>query len=106
MNIERMTPNEHLHMQRAEVRRIIREHKKACVNCGEDDYRCLDFDHRDPKAKLFNISHAPRICASRPGFERLRAEIAKCDIRCANCHRKRSYAEGHITMGWDKVNGR
>jgi hypothetical protein len=26
----------------------------------------------------------------------LLAEIAKCDVRCANCHAIRSFAQGHV----------
>jgi hypothetical protein len=59
-----------------------------CVDCGHDDVDVLEFDHRDPKDKSFNIS-------KRRGetLKALEAEVAKCDIRCANCHRKRHAAE-------------
>jgi hypothetical protein len=44
----------------------------------------LDFDHRDPQEKEFCISSA---LSTVPRLKRLRKEIDKCDILCANCHR-------------------
>lgn len=53
-----------------------------CVDCGESDPLVLDFDHRDGATKKFNV-HARQV-----SLEILMAEIAKCDVRCANCHRR------------------
>ena len=58
-----------------------------CVDCGEADIRCLDFDHRDPEAKVANVG---ALVAMHVRWSRIQAEIAKCDVRCANCHRKRT----------------
>jgi hypothetical protein len=58
-----------------------------CVDCGEDDIRCLEFDHRDPSQKLANVS---ALVAMHVRWERILAEIAKCDVRCASCHAKRT----------------
>jgi hypothetical protein len=46
----------------------------------------MEFDHLDSETKEFNVS-AGVTCAS---YERLIAEIAKCDVVCANCHRRRT----------------
>lgn len=58
-----------------------------CVDCGEDNIVCLDFDHIDPATKDNNVSLLVRrgTCLAR-----VVEEIKKCDIRCANCHRKRT----------------
>lgn len=65
-----------------------------CIDCGENEPACLDFDHRDSSQKSFTISTAAvRILFS---LKTLREEIAKCDVRCANCHRKRTAVE----QGW------
>lgn len=56
-----------------------------CVDCGETDLRCLDFDHRDNKLKSRDVT---RMLAW--SWDTIMNEIEKCDIRCANCHRKRT----------------
>lgn len=58
---------------------------RGCVTCGEKDIRCLDFDHKDPSTKVFNIGEGYLKKESD-----LVNEIAKCDIVCANCHRKKT----------------
>ena len=42
----------------------------------------LEFHHPDPMTKEFNISD--RITS----FEAIRAELDKCHLLCANCHRE------------------
>ena len=55
-----------------------------CVDCGEDDPVILEFDHlRD---KSFDI--AQKIVDYN--WERILAEIEKCEVVCANCHRRRT----------------
>ena len=80
-----VTARAKLNEHRERLHRYLAEH--PCVDCGEDDVRCLDFDHRDPSQKLANVS---QLVATHVRWERIQAEIEKCDIRCANCHRKRT----------------
>ena len=54
-----------------------------CVDCGEDDIRVLDFDHRDGVEKTAEVMKLAKAAYS---WERVSAEISKCDIRCRNCH--------------------
>lgn len=56
-----------------------------CVDCGEADIRMLDFDHVRGK-KSREISRMMNIGCS---WSTIKAEIAKCEVRCANCHRMR-----------------
>lgn len=56
----------------------------GCINCPEKDPACLDFHHRDPQHKKANLSEA----IAQWSIERLQNEVNKCDILCANCHRK------------------
>lgn len=56
-----------------------------CVDCGEADMRMLDFDHVRGK-KSGEISRMMNIGCS---WSTIKAEIAKCEVRCANCHRIR-----------------
>jgi hypothetical protein len=58
-----------------------------CIDCGEDDPIVLEFDHRDGVNKIDNISRATR---NGWGLDRIIEEIDKCDVRCANCHRRRT----------------
>lgn len=56
----------------------------GCIKCGEKDPACLDFHHRNGKLdKLGNIGTFRKF-----GKQRILDEIAKCDVLCANCHRK------------------
>lgn len=67
---------------------------EGCVDCGEDDPIVLEFDHvRGVKEE--NISRLLRSGSE----ERLRAELEKCDVVCANCHRKRTSVQFNW-FGW------
>lgn len=61
-----------------------------CIDCGENDSIVLEFDHRSPDQKDFNIGDAIRLSKS---LSRVEKEISKCDIRCANCHRRKTFKE-------------
>lgn len=62
-----------------------------CADCGGlFAAHQMDFDHRDPSQKSFRITAGRAMLMSR---DRLLAEIAKCDIVCANCHRLRTLAD-------------
>ncbi len=58
-----------------------------CVGCGEKDIIVLDFDHRNPKDKTNAVSKLADLGYSWKIIEK---EIAKCDVKCANCHKKRT----------------
>jgi len=66
----------------------------ACVDCGATDPRMLDFDHRDPATKFNEVSRM----MSSGSWPAILSEIAKCDVRCANCHRRRTAAD----LGWTR----
>ena len=70
---------------RAFVLAYLREH--PCVDCGNDDVVVLEFDHVNG-TKEAEISRAINRAFS---IERLTNEIAKCEVVCANCHKRRSY---------------
>lgn len=59
-----------------------------CVDCGEADPIVLEFDHQQDKA--FGIANGLR---SR-SWDALIAEMAKCEVVCANCHRRRTAERG------------
>ncbi|MGN7861415.1 hypothetical protein ACTJI8_12605 [Microbacterium sp. 22303] len=76
--------------QRAENRAFIADYLIAhpCVDCGARDLRILDFDHRPGSDKRDAVMQLVR-----NGFSAavLVAEIAKCDVRCRNCHAIATY---------------
>ena len=57
--------------------------KQGCSRCGITDPRVLDFHHKMGEDKLFTISSVRRDV----GSYRLKKEIEKCAVVCANCHR-------------------
>jgi hypothetical protein len=67
-----------------------------CVDCGERDPVVLEFDHRDPASKSVEVGNLLHRGGSWTAVE---AEIAKCDVRCANCHRRRTAQQ----FGWRKA---
>jgi hypothetical protein len=55
-----------------------------CVDCGEPDPELLEFDHvRGEKDKAVSYG-----VFSGWSIKRLQEEMDKCEVRCANCHRK------------------
>lgn len=66
-----------------------------CADCGENyPYWMMDFDHLQDKA--FTVSDWRSHSAS---LERIKEEIAKCDIVCANCHRNRTHFRARSKEG-------
>lgn len=57
-----------------------------CQECGfSGEPRQFDCHHRDPTEKDFRLSQYFRATTSSP--ERMKRELDKCDLLCANCHR-------------------
>jgi len=54
-----------------------------CIDCSEGDVRVLDFDHREDCDKTAEVM---KLVQDGYGLRRIMAEIAKCDVRCRNCH--------------------
>lgn len=88
---------------RERKRRVIIEHREwianylllhPCVDCGDPDPNCLDFDHVRGKKRC----HVSRMVGNY-GWEEIEKEIAKCEVRCASCHRKRT-AERRKLKQW------
>lgn len=55
-----------------------------CVDCGVTDYRILDFDHKDDSGKICGVGE---LVTDGYSWIEIEKEIAKCEGRCANCHR-------------------
>ncbi len=54
------------------------------------DYWAFDFDHRDRADKIKCLSE------TRTTIARIDAELAKCDMLCANCHMRRT----RVQLNW------
>ena len=88
-NKRRQYQNELRRQQRKDNRAFIKAYKTnvPCMDCKQGfSPCCMDFDHRDPSLKTSIVSKMVVY-----GRNRLKREIAKCDIVCANCHRIRTH---------------
>lgn len=84
--------SEYSKRHRAKIREYVASFKvgKSCLYCGESHPACLDFHHRDPSEKSFEVGAAHENNRSRESILR---EVAKCDIVCRNCHAKLHWGE-------------
>ena len=58
----------------------------GCADCGYNAHaEALDFDHRPGEVKSFNVSKGYQYAEAIA-----LAEVAKCEVVCANCHRVRT----------------
>jgi hypothetical protein len=57
-----------------------------CVDCGETDPVVLEFDHVRGKKR----ASIARMVSNLYSVDSIKKEIAKCEVRCANCHRRRT----------------
>lgn len=59
--------------------------QRCCVDCGETDIIVLEFDHlRDKKANVATLM------LRSVEWALIIEEIEKCEVVCANCHRRRT----------------
>lgn len=74
------------HRNRVFLHNYLLEH--PCMDCGETDPVVLECDHvRD---KHYNIS---MLVAAAFSLETIQKELDKCEIRCANCHRRKTSSQ-------------
>ena len=84
----RCTLNERRRRQKAALRVLADSLKTRCIDCGfVGPPQSLDFDHLPRYTKVMNVA---ALCGKAVSEARLRAEIAKCEVVCANCHRMRT----------------
>lgn len=93
-NVEYYRQNRELELHRVRIRQagmvaLLRDHRRVpCADCGGTfKPHQMDFDHRDPSTKEFRLTAGRAMLMSTA---RVRAEMAKCDVVCANCHRVRT----------------
>ena len=60
-----------------------------CVDCGETDPLVLEFDHVRGEKR----GHMATLIRNGATIAKLQEEIDKCEVRCANCHRRKTVKE-------------
>ncbi|MGA8330445.1 MAG: hypothetical protein WB777_14250 [Mycobacterium sp.] len=71
----------------------------GCADCGYRAHaEALEYDHLPGCEKVANISKLVTACAT---WEAIEAEIAKCELVCANCHRVRTTTRQDSRNGAD-----
>lgn len=78
-------------LKRERMRQWLKEQKdRPCMDCGKKYHPyVMDFDHRDRADQEYQ----PHQLIKRMSWSRMKAEIAKCDVVCSNCHRIRTLAQ-------------
>ena len=68
--------------------------RHPCLDCGESDIVVLEFDHLRDKVADVSV-------LAREGYslEKVKKEIDKCEVVCANCHRRRTARQ----FGWYRL---
>ena len=95
--------NSEVHKQRAKINnRITRQRNwdfiidylnhHPCVTCGEKDIIVLEFHHK--RDKLYGVANL-----MTSTLKKIKTEIEKCDVLCANCHKRVTAKE----FNWYKV---
>ena len=82
---ERMRIQARVGIRREDVRRRLVDYLLGhpCVDCGERDIVVLEFDHvADKRGNVSTLASGGRV------WKLVQAEIDKCEVRCANCHRR------------------
>jgi hypothetical protein len=68
--------------------------RSACVDCGVADPVVLEFDHRGAKR-----GKVTALAWDEYSLRVISHEVEHCEIRCANCHRRRTAIE----RGWRRA---
>lgn len=89
-----------------DIKRFIYEYRKQtpCVDCGlVGNPMLVEFDHIKGDKK-FNLAHA--FMKKGMTIDIVKQEIAKCEIRCNNCHRIKTHRESNswIHQMWEQEN--
>lgn len=78
---------------------ILKAKCRPCTDCKvQYNPWVMQFDHRDPLQKKFNLSKS-KTCSVKI----LLTELAKCDVVCANCHAERTARGQHWAVRRDVV---
>jgi hypothetical protein len=89
------TEKDHVKRRKLEIKKWLENYKKnlRCANCSENHPATIDFHHREMSKKDEGIAY---LTAYGYSIDRIKEEIAKCDVLCANCHRKVHYKNNKL----------
>lgn len=77
--------NLHSFQSRRELTRQLKN--RPCADCGQSyPYYVMDFDHREDEIKRCGLNEIYKLSVNA-----IKAEAAKCDVVCSNCHRERTH---------------
>jgi hypothetical protein len=85
---------------RNDILEFLRSATLRCTKCGQDHLATLDFHHRDPNTKDYSLAV---MMGGSYKLETFIREFDKCDILCANCHRKHHWDEGGDKQSYIKL---
>jgi len=73
---------------RNKKRKWLEEYKKTlnCSNCGNNNFKVLEFHHVGTNKEI-EIANS----IAKHSIDKVKTEIAKCIVLCANCHREHHY---------------
>ena len=81
------------HKKRALKHLLVKYKGSKCQRCGYDKCEgALQFHHRDPKEKDFALSQI-NLNDTDFSINKIKQEIDKCDLLCANCHFEEHYLD-------------
>ncbi len=86
----RDSEKQHVSRRKKEIKKWFENYKNnlKCIKCEENHPATLDFHHKDSKIKEFGINSRVH---SGYSIDLIKKELEKCEVLCANCHRKLHY---------------
>lgn len=92
LNKDRYQNNKQYYMDKADertakLRKMVQDYKseRGCERCGETHIACLDLHHIGNDDKLMDVA---KMVTRGRSLASIMAEVEKCIVLCANCHRK------------------
>jgi hypothetical protein len=86
----RESEKKHVKRRKKEIKKWFNNYrsKLSCKRCKENHPATLDFHHKNRNNKAREVT---KIVHEGYGKARIKNEISKCIVLCANCHRKEHY---------------
>lgn len=97
---QREKTNERTNATRAIIRKWLKDQKEdnPCTDCGRYyRYYQMQFDHLPEFEKHFSLSDYK---THTKDIEVVKAEVAKCELVCANCHFERTHLRMRAGDDW------